>query len=94
MRTNIRGYFDLYWFVLEPVLLHARTSSGHNAEQYWLLLRTTTGSLADQYWFDFPPYIALDLDSEDFTLTEQIKGIGLPPLRRKADARKKRKGID
>ena len=79
VRTNIRGYFDLYWFVRGPVLLHARTSSGHNAEQYWLLLRTTTGSLADQYWFDFPPPTALNLNSADFALTEQIKGIGLPP---------------
>lgn len=71
-----------------PIVVRAPTSSGHSAEQYWLLLLTTTGSLADQYWSDFPPYIALDLDSADFALTEQIKGIGLPPLRRKADAHK------
>ena len=77
-----------------PVVLHARTSSGHDAKQYWLLLLTTTGSLADQYWFDFALPAVLNLNSADFALTEQIKGIGLPPLRRKAEARKKRKGID
>ena len=75
-----------------PVVVRARTSSGHNAEQYWLLLRTTTGSLADHYWSDFPPPTALDLNSADFALTEQIKGLGLPPLRGKAEARKMRKG--
>jgi len=40
-----------------PVVVHARTSSGHDAKHYWLLLRTTTGSLADQYWSDFPPLL-------------------------------------
>ena len=77
-----------------PVVVHTRTSSGHDAKQYWLLLPTTTGSLADQYWSDFPPPTTLNFDSADITLTEQIKGLGLPPLRGKAEARKMRKGID
>lgn len=68
-----------YKRVFRPVVVRARTSSGHDAKHYWLLLRTTTGSLADQYWSDFPPHTALDLNSADFTLTEQIKGLGLPP---------------
>ena len=68
-----------YKMVFRPVVVRARTSSGHDAKQYWLLLRTTTGSLADQYWSDFPPPTALNLDSADFALTEQIKGLGLPP---------------
>ena len=79
VRTNIRGYFDQYWFTPEPVLV---------------TMRSTTGSLADQYWSDFPPPTTLNFDSTDITLTEQIKGLGLPPLRRKAEAHKMRKGID
>ena len=77
-----------------PVVVHARTSTGHDTKHYWLLLPTTTGSLADQYWSDFPPPTTLNFDSADITLTEQIKGLGLPPLRGKAEARKMRKGID
>ena len=83
-----------YKRVFRPIVVRARTSSGHDAKQYWLLLLTTTGSLADQYWSDFPPPTTLNFDSTDITLTEQIKGLGLPPLRRKAEAHKMRKGID
>ena len=68
-----------YKRVFRPIVVRARTSSGHDAKQYWLLLRTTTGLLTDQYWSDFPPPTALDLDSADFTLTEQIKVLGLHP---------------
>ena len=68
-----------YKMVFRPVVVRARTSSSHDTKHYWLLLRTTTGSLADHYWSDFPPPTALDLNSADFALTEQIKGIGLPP---------------
>ena len=83
-----------YKMAFRPIVVRARTSSGHNAKQYWLLLRTTTALRCDQYWSDFPPPTTLNFDSADITLTEQIKGLGLPPLRRKAEARKKRKGID
>ena len=68
-----------YKMVFRPVVVRARTSSSHDTKHYWLLLRTTTGSLADHYWSDFPPPTALDLNSADFALTEQIKGLGLLP---------------
>ena len=39
----------------EPLLVSDRTSSGHDAKQYWSILVTSTGHFVDQYWFTQRP---------------------------------------
>ena len=47
----VKGGTNPYWSVGEPLLVSNRTSSGHDAKQYWSILVTSTGHFVDQYWF-------------------------------------------
>jgi len=47
----VKGGTNPYWSVGEPLLVSDRTSSGHDAKQYWSILATSTGHFVDQYWF-------------------------------------------
>ena len=47
----VKGGTNPYWSVGEPLLVSDRTSSGHDAKQYWSILVTSTGHFVDQYWF-------------------------------------------
>ena len=52
VRPNIRGYFDQYWFTLEPVLVTMRSTTGYYCEPLLVHSLTSTGPIFHllQHW--------------------------------------------